>query len=84
MKELKELIDDMYFDWDRLSSSGKETLNKISEANSESVKKKVAALEKEKMKIVNLQKGVKKSELSFDKVNNESIKTIPLSIRESE
>lgn len=29
MKELKELIDDMYFDWDRLSSSGKETLNKI-------------------------------------------------------
>ena len=30
MKELKELIDDMYFDWDRLSSSGKETLNKIS------------------------------------------------------
>lgn len=30
MKELKELIDDMYFDWDRLSSSGKETLKKIS------------------------------------------------------
>ena len=30
MQELQELVGDMYFDWDRLSSSGRETLDKIS------------------------------------------------------
>ena len=29
VKELKELVDDLYWDYDRMSSSGKETLDKM-------------------------------------------------------
>tara|TARA_B100000902_G_scaffold8984_1_gene11254 strand:- start:550 stop:723 length:174 start_codon:yes stop_codon:yes gene_type:complete len=29
VKELRELVDDMYWEYDRMSSSGKETLDKI-------------------------------------------------------
>ena len=29
VKELKDLVDDLYWDYDRMSSSGQETLNKI-------------------------------------------------------
>ena len=29
MKELQELVDDMFWEYDRLSSSGQETLDKI-------------------------------------------------------
>ena len=29
MKELQELVDDMFWEYDRLSSSGQETLNEI-------------------------------------------------------
>ena len=29
MKELKKLVGDMYWDYDRMSSSGQETLNEI-------------------------------------------------------
>ena len=29
VKELKELVDDLYWDYDRMSSSGQETLDKI-------------------------------------------------------
>ena len=29
MKELRELVDDMFWEYDRLSSSGQETLDKI-------------------------------------------------------
>ena len=31
VKELKELVDDLYWDYDRMSSSGKETLDKIAD-----------------------------------------------------
>ena len=31
VKELRELVDDMYWDYDRMSSSGKETLDKIAD-----------------------------------------------------
>ena len=30
-KELRELVDDMYWEYDRMSSSGKETLDKIAD-----------------------------------------------------
>jgi len=29
VKELRELVDDMYWEYDRMSSSGQETLDKI-------------------------------------------------------
>ena len=29
VKELRELVDDLYWDYDRMSSSGQETLNRI-------------------------------------------------------
>ena len=31
MKELKKLVGDMYWDYDRMSSSGQETLDKIAD-----------------------------------------------------
>ena len=31
VKELRELVDDMYWEYDRMSSSGKETLDKIAD-----------------------------------------------------
>ena len=31
VKELKELVDDLYWDYDRMSSSGQETLDKIAD-----------------------------------------------------
>jgi len=31
MKELQELVDDMFWEYDRLSSSGQETLDKIAD-----------------------------------------------------
>ena len=31
VKELRELVDDMYWDYDRMSSSGQETLDKIAD-----------------------------------------------------
>ena len=31
VKELRELVDDMYFEYDRMSSSGQETLDKIAD-----------------------------------------------------
>ena len=31
VKELKELVDDLYWEYDRMSSSGKETLDKIAD-----------------------------------------------------
>ena len=30
-KELKELVDDLYWDYDRMSSSGQKTLDKIAD-----------------------------------------------------
>ena len=31
VKELRELVDDMFWEYDRMSSSGKETLDKIAD-----------------------------------------------------
>ena len=31
VKELRELVDDLYWDYDRMSSSGQETLDKIAD-----------------------------------------------------
>ena len=31
VKELRELVDDMYWEYDRMSSSGQETLDKIAD-----------------------------------------------------
>ena len=31
LQNLRELVDQMYWDWDRLSSSGQETLDKIAD-----------------------------------------------------
>ena len=31
VKELKKLVDDLYWDYDRMSSSGQETLDKIAD-----------------------------------------------------
>ena len=50
LNQLRELVDQMYWDWDRMSSSGQETLDKIADKLGLETSKEVEARVEEKIK----------------------------------
>ena len=50
LQNLRELVDQMYWDWDRMSSSGQETLDKIADKLGLETSKEVEARVEEKIK----------------------------------
>ena len=50
LQELRNWVDQMYWDWDRMSSSGQETLDKIADKLGLETSKEVEARVEEKIK----------------------------------
>jgi len=50
LKDLREWVDQRYWDWDRMSSSGQETLDKIADKLGLETSKEVEARVEEKIK----------------------------------
>ena len=54
LQELRNWVDQMYWDWDRMSSSGQETLDKIADRLGLETSKEVEARVEEKIKTMDI------------------------------